>query len=556
VLVALFIVACGSSAHKPPEIPSLQTADATQPADKEVAVAGPGAGSGSDTGDNGLDGDSEPEEDWPEWVIRDYYDPGLGENISIIDGRVIICMTDPPQHPELNPNYFDDEGVVAYPPEAYPEYPDVLDDQRVMEFLAETGATPYSEWLSIRAFGVFLPRDVSVEYAVENWPSQYSEWMESCEPDCLLMMDTRPNDHYAHTVRSESWHLWGPSQGYSYGMRFYDAWENGNKGVSAYFRIAVADSGVDREYAVPIYGIWRDFRGRLTPDGANVGDYSGSTQFGTGAGEGWAWVRNKKASWAKEWGHGTLVTGGIAGRVDNDPDSLLGGYNDVAGATWYNKVFPIAMKHGGGFSTGTENCMYEVLGAVKRVYNPYQVWRKHPQIAAMCPRYNLEIANFSFGGPFWSTTSRRHVDILSRYILIIASAGNHGTTQMMYPAGHSRVLAVAAYGQNGYRAIGSNWASAYGSWVFAAAPTWYMSTDAIGASPNGYMYGNVINFHETCMFSGTSAAAPLVTGAAALVQSKYLNWTPLQVKSRLRASINLLPDSSLPGFIDVAMATQ
>ena len=31
---------------------------------------------------------------------------------------------------------------------------------------------------------------------------------------------------------------------------------------------------------------------------------------------------------------------------------------------------------------------------------------------------------------------------------------------------------------------------------------------------------------------------------------------PSQVKSRLRASINLLPDSSLPGFADVVLATQ
>ncbi|MCD6282715.1 S8/S53 family peptidase, partial [bacterium] len=519
-----------------------------------VGLAGPGSGDGSGGGFDGLDGDGEPEEDWPEWVIRDYYDPELGENISIIDGRVIICMTDPPQHLELDPNYFDDEGVVTYPPEVYPEYPDALDDPRVVQFLAETGATPYSEWLSIRAFGIFLPPDVSVEYAVENWPSQYSEWMEFCEPDCLLEMDTYLNDHYAYTPRWQSWHLWGPAQGsaYRYGMRFYDAWENGNKGVSAYFRIAVADTGVDREYAVPIYGIWRDFRSRLTVDGAKVGDWSGSTQFGTGTGEGWAWVRNRKASWAKEWGHGTLVTGGIAGRVNNDPNSQLGDYNDVAGATWYNKVFPIAMKHHGGFNTSAENCMYEVLGAVKRVYNPYQVWRKYPQIASMCPRYNLEIANFSFGGKKLRYSTRRHLNILSRYILMIASAGNHGTTQMRYPAGHSRVLAIGAYLWNGYRV---NY-SAYGSWLFAAAPAHYYSTDAIGTSPNGYTYGNVNYFHETCIFTGTSAAAPLVTGAAALVQSKYRYWTPLQVKSRLRASINLLPDSSLPGFIDVVMATQ
>ena len=90
----------------------------------------------------------------------------------------------------------------------------------------------------------------------------------------------------------------------------------------------------------------------------------------------------------------------------------------------------------------------------------------------------------------------------------------------------------------------------------AAAPTHYYSTDAIGFSPTGYRYGWVSSADETCLFTGTSAAAPLVTGAAALVQSKYLNWTPQQVKNRFRASIIPLPDTSVPGRIDVVLATQ
>lgn|GEM_PF-826660 len=54
MFAALFIVACGGSTHSPSEIPALNGADATQPADKEVGLAGPG--SGGDGGGGPLDG--------------------------------------------------------------------------------------------------------------------------------------------------------------------------------------------------------------------------------------------------------------------------------------------------------------------------------------------------------------------------------------------------------------------------------------------------------------------------------------------------------------------
>jgi len=57
VMLALFLVSCGGSTHSPPQIPSLQSTDATQPVDKEVGLAGPGSGNGDGGGDP-LDGAS------------------------------------------------------------------------------------------------------------------------------------------------------------------------------------------------------------------------------------------------------------------------------------------------------------------------------------------------------------------------------------------------------------------------------------------------------------------------------------------------------------------
>jgi len=50
VMLALFLVSCGGSTHSPPQIPSLQGTDATQPSDKDAGAAGPGSGGGGGGG--------------------------------------------------------------------------------------------------------------------------------------------------------------------------------------------------------------------------------------------------------------------------------------------------------------------------------------------------------------------------------------------------------------------------------------------------------------------------------------------------------------------------
>jgi len=334
-------------------------------------------------------------------------------------------------------------------------------------------------------------------------------------------------------------------------MRVYQAWENGNNGTNVV--VAVLDTGVQREWGTHYY---YDLADRLTQKGANVGDDTKSTEFAINGGQGWAWVRDKKQSWAKEYGHGSHVAGSLAAFVNNDPGSQRGGFNDVAGVARQSLIFPIAMKHGGGFSKSTENSAFDVLGAVKGVYKPSEIWKKWPWIWQSCPRYNIEISNHSYGGYKLAESTRRHLDRLSPYILMVAAAGNEGRTDKLYPAGYSAAVAVAAYTQSGYRAVFADWSSNYGSWVTVAAPTLYLSTDPIGTSPSGWMYGWTDEFHQTVYFSGTSASAPLIAGVAALVQGKYPDWTPAQVRERLISSLVALPDSNLPGYVDATRATQ
>jgi len=103
--------------------------------------------------------------------------------------------------------------------------------------------------------------------------------------------------------------------------------------------------------------------------------------------------------------------------------------------------------------------------------------------------------------------------------VVIAAAGNGGsTTQLMYPAAERAegALAVAANTSDGTIAAFSN----RGPWVQIAAPG-----EAITSTVPGGGYGT---------WNGTSMAAALVSGLAALVIEGNPDWRPVDVTKRLQ----------------------
>ncbi len=87
----------------------------------------------------------------------------------------------------------------------------------------------------------------------------------------------------------------------------------------------------------------------------------------------------------------------------------------------------------------------------------------------------------------------------------IVAASNDGSNVKTYPAGYPCVITVAATDQNGKRVYFSNW----GAWVAVAAPG-YDIWSSVADSDTSYD-----------SYSGTSMAAPVVTGVAALYLSRF-----------------------------------
>jgi thermitase len=122
--------------------------------------------------------------------------------------------------------------------------------------------------------------------------------------------------------------------------------------------------------------------------------------------------------------------------------------------------------------------------------------------------HGADVVNMSLGGPSPCLAMQTAVAYAaSRGALVVAAAGNEGSTSRFYPAAFSDVLSVAATTNRDQLAGFSNRGA---SWVDVAAPG-----DGIASTLPTYDNGSgAINYGY---LSGTSMAAPVVSGIAALI---------------------------------------
>lgn len=225
------------------------------------------------------------------------------------------------------------------------------------------------------------------------------------------------------------------------------------------------------------------------------------------------------------------------GDMDNDPQVIPGGGSDVshgvhmcgiAGAST-NNLLGVA---GVGF-----NCKFLPV-KMNDVNNYYLAGFEGIVYAA---DHDCKVINCSWGSPF--SNGKFGQDIINyatynRDVLVVAASGNSDSEIPFYPASYENVLSVGATGPSDERMlVVPGYATSFGMYLDVCAP----GLGIFNTWDYPYFYKSL---------SGTSMAAAVVSGAAALVRSRFPGLTALQTAEKLRITsdrIDTLP-ANLPYY--------
>lgn len=189
-----------------------------------------------------------------------------------------------------------------------------------------------------------------------------------------------------------------------------------------------------------------------------------------------------------ENGHGSHVAG-IASAVTNNSVG-------VAGTSWEGRLISVKVldDEGSGYYSWVANGIY---------------WATDN---------GAEVINLSLGGRSSSTTLKNAINYAwDNGVVVVAAAGNNGSKRSFYPASYRKVIAVAATDKNDQKAYFSN----YGRWVDVAAP----GVSILSTYKGNYSYS-----------SGTSMAAPYVSGLAALLIGQHPTWNNGQIRNQIEST--------------------
>ncbi len=189
--------------------------------------------------------------------------------------------------------------------------------------------------------------------------------------------------------------------------------------------------------------------------------------------------------------HGTYVAGCTVAETNNN--------TGIAGVG-YNTKF-LVTKH--SYPGDTANSIYAGYLGISYMANQ-----------------GVDIINLSFGGPGRNQFVQDLIDyaVVDQGCLVVASAGNDGSSTENYPAAYNHVLSVTATRQDDVKASFSNTA---------------LSVD-ISAPGTGILTTAADNRYATVQ--GTSFSAPLVSGAAALLKAAFPEMTGMQIGEILRVT--------------------
>lgn len=233
-------------------------------------------------------------------------------------------------------------------------------------------------------------------------------------------------------------------------------------------------------------------------------------------------------AWDKTKGSSKITVAVIDGGVQKDHPDLKGKivspYNAVNGSSSYDPDEHAT--HVAGIIAGSFN-KYGIAGIAPKVkIMPINVFQGDQARADTVIRaiyyavaHHADVINMSLGDDSYSYLLESATKYAkSKGVVLVAAAGNSSTFLPMYPAASEGVIGVSATDRNDRIASFSN----YGNYIDLAAPGVDIYSSIAGSTYASY--------------DGTSMAAPMVSGIAALVRTKNPFLSPSQVETILKKS--------------------